>query len=83
MDFKTYIDIGIVIIYFVISFGFGIFAGKILKSDNKREEGFFLAGRKKLNPKTPNIFLRAIRIREVGNRGLTHKAHSSIHLLFW
>ena len=46
MDTTHFIDAGVVAIYLVFSFAFGLFASKILRSGTKGEEGYFLAGRK-------------------------------------
>lgn len=40
------LDAIIVVIYLVLSFGFGLAASKLLRSDASGEEGYFLAGRK-------------------------------------
>jgi len=40
------LDAVIVAIYLLLSFGFGIYAHRLLHSDTKGEEGYFLAGRK-------------------------------------
>lgn len=45
-DIVHTIDITVLLAYLALTFGFGIFANKILKSDTREEEGFFLAGRK-------------------------------------
>lgn len=48
MDFSAYsmLDVLILVGYLILSFGFGLFANKILKNDTSEEEGYFLAGRK-------------------------------------
>ena len=40
------VDILIIVIYLVVSFGLGIIGAKLLRSGTKGEEGYFLAGRK-------------------------------------
>lgn len=41
-----WIDGAIVVIYLLLSFGFGLIASKFLRGGSKGEEGYFLAGRK-------------------------------------
>lgn len=40
------IDVAIIVVYLLLSFGLGILAARILRSGTKGEEGYFLAGRR-------------------------------------
>lgn len=46
LDPARMIDAGIVAVYLIASFVFGVFAARFLRSDAKGEEGYYLAGRK-------------------------------------
>lgn len=45
-DSLRLIDAGVVVVYLLVSFGFGIFASRFLHTDTKDEEGYYLADRK-------------------------------------
>lgn len=39
------LDAAVVVVYLIVTFGLGMFAGRLIKGGNKREEDYFLAGR--------------------------------------